>query len=52
VLDCVFKQELTAKNCFNLRGEFELGLLNNVGIVTVLWTLGDELNAFSIMSWP
>lgn len=33
-------------------GVFELGLLDNVGTVKTMGTLGDGLNAFCVMRWP
>jgi hypothetical protein len=35
----------------NLRGDFEFGLLNNVGTVMTLETLGERLNISSMMAW-
>jgi hypothetical protein len=35
----------------SLRGDFELGILNNAGTDWDSGTLGDKLNAYFIMRW-
>lgn len=35
-----------------LSKDFDLGLLNNVGAVKILSTLGGQLNGFYILRWP
>jgi hypothetical protein len=39
------------RTALNLRGDFEFGLLNSVGTVKAMGTLGAELNEFYIMRW-